>query len=102
MSFLIIIMENNNTEILSVLNNINENIKLVVEELKKLNDNKMKNTPNLFDLFGGMNSPNDDDDDDEEEEDEEEEEEDDESEEAEEEVEEKAEEEVEEKADKTK
>ena len=95
-------MENNNTEILSVLNNINENIKLVVEELKKLNDNKMKNTPNLFDLFGGMNSPNDDDDDDEEEEDEEEEEEDDESEEAEEEVEEKAEEEVEEKADKTK
>jgi len=100
MSFLIIIMENNNTEILSVLNNINENIKLVVEELKKLNDNKMKNTPNLFDLFGGMNSPNDDDDDDEEEEDEEEE--DDESEEAEEEVEEKAEEEVEEKADKTK
>ena len=100
MSFLIIIMENNNTEILSVLNNINENIKLVVEELKKLNDNKMKNTPNLFDLFGGMNSPDDDDDDDEEEEDEEEE--DDESEEAEEEVEEKAEEEVEEKADKTK
>ena len=94
MSFLIIIMENNNTEILSVLNNINENIKLVVEELKKSNDNKMKNTPNLFDLFGGMNSP------DEEEEDEEEE--DDESEEAEEEVEEKAEEEVEEKADKTK
>ena len=93
-------MENNNTEILSVLNNINENIKLVVEELKKLNDNKMKNTPNLFDLFGGMNSPDDDDDDDEEEEDEEEE--DDESEEAEEEVEEKAEEEVEEKADKTK
>jgi hypothetical protein len=82
-------MENNNTEILSVLNNINENIKLVVEELKKSNDNKMKNTPNLFDLFGGMNSPD-------------EEEEDDESEEAEEEVEEKAEEEVEEKADKTK
>ena len=67
MSFLIIIMENNNTEILSVLNNINENIKLVVEELKKSNDNKMKNTPNLFDLFGGMNSP------DEEEEDEDEE-----------------------------
>ena len=96
MSFLIIIMENNNTEILSVLNNINENIKLVVEELKKLNDNKMKNTPNLFDLFGGMNSPDDDDDDDEEEDEEE----DDESEEAEEEVEEKAEEEVEEKADK--
>ncbi len=90
-------MENNNTEILSVLNNINENIKLVVEELKKLNDNKMKNTPNLFDLFGGMNSPDDDDDDDEEEDEEEE---DDESEEAEEEVEEKAEEEVEEKADK--
>ena len=63
-------MENNNTEILSVLNNINENIKLVVEELKKSNDNKMKNTPNLFDIFGGMNSPNDDDDEEEEEEEE--------------------------------
>ena len=83
MSFLIIIMENNNTEILSVLNNINENIKLVVEELKKSNDNKMKNTPNLFDIFGGMNSPNDDDDEEEEEEEDDEEEED-ESEEAEE------------------
>lgn len=60
-------MENNNTEILSVLNNINENIKLVIEELKKSNDNKMKNTPTLFDIFGGMNSPdeNDEDDDDE-------------------------------------
>jgi hypothetical protein len=98
MSFLIIIMENNNTEILSVLHNINENIKLVVEELKKSNENKMKNTPNLFDLFGGMNSPNDDDD----EEDEEEESEEEESEEAEVEAEEEAEEEVEEKADKTK
>ncbi len=76
MSFLIIIMENNNTDILSVLNEINENIKLVVEELKKSNDNKMKNAPNLFDIFGGMNSPDDEDDeDDEDEEDEEEEEE---------------------------
>tara|TARA_B100001996_G_C18637911_1_gene584433 strand:- start:812 stop:1069 length:258 start_codon:yes stop_codon:yes gene_type:complete len=69
-------MENNNTDILSVLNEINENIKLVVEELKKSNDNKMKNAPNLFDIFGGMNSPDDEDDeDDEDEEDEEEEEE---------------------------
>ena len=72
MSFLIIIMENNNTEILSVLNNINENIKLVVEELKKSNDNKMKNTPNLFDLFGGMNSPDEEEEDEEEDEDEDE------------------------------
>jgi len=94
-------MENNNTEILSVLNNINENIKLVVEELKKLNDNKMKNTPNLFDLFGGMNSPDDDDDDDDEEEEEDEEDESEEAE-AEEEVEEEAEVEAEEEADKTK
>jgi len=66
-------MENNNTEILSVLNNINENIKLVVEELKKSNDNKMKNTPNLFDLFGGMNSPDEEEEDEEEDEDEDEE-----------------------------
>ena len=97
MPFLIIIMENNNTEILSVLNNINENIKLVVEELKKSNDNKMKNTPNLFDLFGGMNSQNDDDEEEKEDEsDESDEDEADESEEAE------AEEAVEEKADTTK
>lgn len=96
-------MENNNTEILSVLHNINENIKLVVEELKKSNDNKMKNTPNLFDLFGGMNSQKDDDDDEEDEEEESEEEESEEAEvEAEEEAEEEVEEEVEEKADKTK
>jgi len=74
MSFLIIIMENNNTDILSILNEINENIKLVVEELKKSNDNKMKNSPNLFDIFGGMNSPDDEDDEDDEEEEEEEEE----------------------------
>ena len=85
-------MENNNTEILSVLNEINENIKLVLEEFKKSNENKMKNAPNLFDIFGGMNSPDDDDDDEEEEEDEE----DDESEEAE--AEEEVEEEVEEEA----
>ena len=72
-------MENNNTDILSVLNEINENIKLVVEELKKSNDNKMKNPPNLFDIFGGMNSPDEDDEDeeDEEEEDDDEEEEED-------------------------
>jgi hypothetical protein len=81
MSFLIIIMENNNTEILSVLNEINENIKLVLEEFKKSNENKMKNAHNLFDIFGGMNSQ----DDDEEEEEEEEEDEEDEEEEEEEE-----------------
>ena len=100
MSFLIIIMENNNTEILSVLNNINENIKLVVEELKKSNDNKMKNTPNLFDLFGGMNSPDEEEEDEEEDEDEDEDEDEEEEEEAEEEAEEKAE--AEEEAAKTK
>ena len=64
-------MENNNTEILSVLNEINENIKLVVEELKKSNENKMKNAPNLFDIFGGMNSPDDEDEDEDEDEEEE-------------------------------
>ena len=93
-------MENNNTEILSVLNNINENIKLVVEELKKSNDNKMKNTPNLFDLFGGMNSPDEEEEDEEEDEDEDEDEDEEEEEEAEEEAEEKAE--AEEEAAKTK
>ena len=98
-------MENNNTEILSVLNNINENIKLVVEELKKSNDNKMKNTPNLFDLFGGMNSPDEEEEDEEEDEDEDEDEEEDEeeeSEEAEAEAEEEAEAEAEAEADTTK
>jgi len=77
MSFLIIIMENNNTEILSVLNEINENIKLVLEEFKKSNENKMKNAPNLFDIFGGMNSQDDDEDEDEDEDEEEEDEDDD-------------------------
>lgn len=66
-------MENNNTEILSVLNEINENIKLVLEEFKKSNENKMKNAPNLFDIFGGMNSQDDDEEDEDEEEEEEEE-----------------------------
>tara|TARA_B110000444_G_C18715642_1_gene535886 strand:+ start:415 stop:684 length:270 start_codon:yes stop_codon:yes gene_type:complete len=89
-------MENNNTEILSVLNEINENIKLVLEEFKKSNENKMKNAPNLFDIFGGMNSP------DEDEEDEEEEEDEDEAEEEEEDEEEEEEEEAEEEADTTK
>tara|TARA_B100000287_G_scaffold374218_1_gene373893 strand:+ start:279 stop:524 length:246 start_codon:yes stop_codon:yes gene_type:complete len=70
-------MENNNTEILSVLNEINENIKLVLEEFKKSNENKMKNAPNLFDIFGGMNSQDDDEDEDEDEDEEEEDEDDD-------------------------
>jgi len=78
MLFLIIIMENNNNDILSVLNEINENIKLVVEELKKSNDNKMKNPPNLFDIFGGMSPPDDEDEDEDEDDDEDDEEEDDE------------------------
>lgn len=65
----------NNTDVLASLKEINSNILLVIEELKKQNENKMKNQPNLFDLFGGMNQSGDDDeddDDDEEEEDEEE------------------------------
>ena len=78
-------MENNNTEILSVLNEINENIKLVLEEFKKSNENKMKNAPNLFDIFGGMNSQDDDEEEEEEDEEEEEEKEEDEEEEEEEE-----------------
>ena len=67
----------NNTDVLASLKEINSNILLVIEELKKQNENKMKNQPNLFDLFGGMNQSGDDDedDDDDEEEDEEEEEE---------------------------
>ena len=73
-------MENNNADILSVLNEINDNIKLVVEELKKSNDNKMKNPPNLFDIFGGMSPPDEDDDDEDEDEDEDDEDEDDEDE----------------------
>ena len=74
----------NNTDVLASLKEINSNILLVIEELKKQNENKMKNQPNLFDLFGGMNQSGDDEDDedeDEEEEQEEEEEEEDEEEE---------------------
>jgi len=75
----------NNTDILASLKEINSNILQVIEELKKQNENKMKNQPNLFDLFGGMNQSGDDDDedddDDDEEDDEEDEDEDDEDEE---------------------
>ena len=69
----------NNTDVLASLKEINSNILLVIEELKKQNENKMKNQPNLFDLFGGMNQSGDDDeeDDDEEDDDEEEDEEED-------------------------
>tara|TARA_B110000259_G_scaffold58738_1_gene69487 strand:- start:91 stop:351 length:261 start_codon:yes stop_codon:yes gene_type:complete len=78
-------MENNNADVLTILNEMNNNIKLVLEELKKGNEQKMKNPPNLFDLFGGMNQQqNDDDDEDEEEEEEEEEDEEEEAEEVEE------------------
>ena len=73
----------NNTDVLASLKEINSNILLVIEELKKQNENKMKNQPNLFDLFGGMNQSGDDDeedDDEEEDEEEEDEEEDDEDE----------------------
>ena len=62
----------NNTDVLASLKEINSNILLVIEELKKQNENKMKNQPNLFDLFGGMNQSGDDEEDDEEEDDEEE------------------------------
>tara|TARA_B100000401_G_C52703476_1_gene670276 strand:- start:198 stop:476 length:279 start_codon:yes stop_codon:yes gene_type:complete len=60
----------NNTDVLLSLQAINSNILLVIEELKKLNENKMKNQPNLFDLFGGMNQSGDDEDDDDDEDDE--------------------------------
>ena len=58
----------NNTDVLASLKEINSNILLVIEELKKQNENKMKNQPNLFDLFGGMNQSGDDDEDDDDEE----------------------------------
>ena len=78
-------MENNNADVLTILNEMNNNIKLVLEELKKGNEQKMKNPPNLFDLFGGMNQQqNDNDDEDEEDEEEEEEDEEEEAEEVEE------------------
>ena len=77
-------MENNNADVLTILNEMNNNIKLVLEELKKGNEQKMKNPPNLFDLFGGMNQQQNDDDDEDEEEEEEEEDDEEEAEEAEE------------------
>ena len=69
-------MENNNVDVLTILNEINDTMKLVLAEIKKGNEQKVKNTPNLFDIFGGMQQNQgieEDDDDDEEEEDEEEE-----------------------------
>ena len=75
----------NNTDVLASLKEINSNILLVIEELKKQNENKMKNQPNLFDLFGGMNQSGDDDEDDDDEEEDDEEEDDEEEEEEEEE-----------------
>ena len=65
-------MENNNADVLTILNEMNNNIKLVLEELKKGNEQKMKNPPNLFDLFGGMNQQQNDNDEDEDEEEEDE------------------------------
>jgi hypothetical protein len=72
-------MENNNVDVLTILNEINDTMKLVLAEIKKGNEQKVKNTPNLFDIFGGMQQnqgieEDDDDDDDEEEEEEEDEE----------------------------
>ena len=75
----------NNTDVLASLKEINSNILLVIEELKKQNENRMKNQPNLFDLFGGMNQSGDDDEDDDDEEEDDEEEDDEEEEEEEEE-----------------
>tara|TARA_B000000477_G_scaffold97256_1_gene84852 strand:+ start:576 stop:848 length:273 start_codon:yes stop_codon:yes gene_type:complete len=88
----------NNTDVLLYLAEINTNLQVVVEELKKLNKNK--NTPNLFDIFGGMNKQGvaDDEDEDEDEDDDEDDDEDNEDE-VEEEVEEKVEKEVEDKKD---
>ena len=47
-------MENNNVDVLTILNEINDTMKLVLAEIKKGNEQKVKNTPNLFDIFGGM------------------------------------------------
>ena len=58
----------NNTDVLASLKEINSNILLVIEELKKQNENKMKNQPNLFDLFGGINQSGEEDEEDEEDE----------------------------------
>ena len=55
-------MENNNEQVISLLTEINSNLKLVLEECKKKHQ-----PPNLLDIFGGMNNNNDDDDDDEDE-----------------------------------
>ena len=88
----------NNTDVLLYLAEINTNLHVVVEELKKLNKNK--NAPNLVDIFGGMNKQGvaDDEDEDEDEDDDEDDDEDNEDE-VEEEVEEKVEKEVEDKKD---
>jgi hypothetical protein len=78
-------MENNNADVLTILTEINNTMKLVLAELKKSNEQKLKNPPNLFDIFGGMNQQQGDEDEDEdEEENEEDEDEDEEAEEAEE------------------
>ena len=47
-------MENNNQQIISLLTEINENLKLVLKECKKTHK-----TPNLLDIFGGMNNNDD-------------------------------------------
>jgi hypothetical protein len=75
-------MENNNVDVLTILNEINDTMKLVLAEIKKGNEQKVKNTPNLFDIFGGMqqNQGIEEDDDDDEEEDDDDEEEDEEQE----------------------
>ena len=58
-------MENNNQQVISLLTEINENLKLVLEECKKTHK-----TPNLLDIFGGMNQNDEDDDEDDDDEDE--------------------------------
>jgi cobalamin biosynthesis protein CobT len=69
-------MENNNVDVLTILNEINDTMKLVLAEIKKGNEQKVKNTPNLFDIFGGMQQNQGVDDDEEEEEEDEDEDED--------------------------